>query len=150
MEATHSREINEESKLMCAALEKVWSVVNDMVSDMTNRGIILPSQVSVALRGAKVLINLCRYHPNVAHDVGPQSLDVVQGMCVSCCGADIVARIECELRSVEDMIVMKAFNTFGAEYAMQWQKRIAQCWKEIGKLQIQKEKPVTIPTPVQK
>jgi len=121
-------------KFLCAALEKVWFAVADMITDMRNRGIDVPHHVSVALQGARVMINLCKYHPNLESHIEPSTLDAVQGFCVACCGADIVARIECELRNIEDLMVVKAFNTLGEEYAGQWQSRIGECWKEVGKL----------------
>ncbi|MFH1328669.1 MAG: hypothetical protein ABIH76_07520 [Candidatus Bathyarchaeota archaeon] len=74
--------------------------------------------------GLKVLINLCKYHPNVAYDIELSEIDAVQGICVRCCGADIVARIVCELRSVEDLMIPIAINAgLNSEYVKQWQNK---------------------------
>ena len=55
-----------EGKRMCAALEKIWFTIADMIVDLRGKGVVIPHEASVALDGAKVLLNLCKYHPNVA------------------------------------------------------------------------------------
>ena len=122
-------------KIICTALEKIWLTINEVVADITKKGVVPAHQVMIAIQGAKVLINLCKFHPNVAHDINPQTLDAVQGFCVTCCGADIVARIECELRKVEDLIVIEAFTKVGEQYALQMQNRIRVSWDEVMKAQ---------------
>ena len=131
---TSSLHVEKKGKLYCHALEKLWFVVADMIIDMNNREITPPRQATVALEGAKVLINLCKYHPDLSEAIGPQTLDSVQGLCVTCCGADIVARIECELHNIEDIMLVKAVNTLGTEWVLQWQKKISECWEELGKI----------------
>ncbi len=120
-------------KAACEVLEKIWSILVKMVSDMRKRKVDIPNQVNVALEGARIMINLCKHHPKLESIITPQTLDSVQGFCVACCGQDVIARIECELRTTEDILMIRAFNNLGEEYAEKWQKRLMKYWEKIGK-----------------
>ena len=117
-----------------AALEKVLLTITDMVTDLRKRGVTPPRQVPAGLQGARVLISLYKYHPNLSKDIGSSEIDTVQGLCITCCGADIIARIECELHHVEDLLIAKAVNALGEDYAMHWQSILGERWKEVGRL----------------
>ncbi len=124
-----------EEKLVCETLENIWKVVADMVIDFKDKGVPVTTIVSTSLQGSRALINLCKSHPKLAHDKWSSEINAVQGMCVDCCGADIVARIECELNGIEDRMISEAVNAgLSDEYIMQWQNKIKERWIERGKI----------------
>jgi hypothetical protein len=104
-----------------------------MKIDMVFKGVQLPSQLSLSLRGVKVLINLCRFHTKEGYNIKSTDLSAIQGFCENCCGMDIVARIQCELQTAQDVMTAKAVNTLGEEYAKQWQSKLTPLWAEVGK-----------------
>jgi len=122
-----------DEKLVCDGLDEIWRMEADLASELRKEGIEVPRQVRTALDGAKIMINLCRHHPRLDQTItGPGTLDAIEGLCVGCCGRDIVARIACELRKIEDMLIIKAFNAAGQDYAMNWQKKSREVWERVG------------------
>jgi len=112
----------------CEQLEKAWQVLNDAAAELASRIVNLPPDVNVSLRGAKDLINLCKSHPKLDHLTAGE-VDAYVGFCVACCGADVVARIKCELRNVEDMLVLKAMKELGSNYALRLQEKTMKAWE---------------------
>ena len=112
----------------CEQLEIAWQILNDATVELGSRIAVLPSDVYVSLRGAKDLIDLCKSHPKLA-ELAPSTIDSHEGYCVACCGSDIVARIKCELRSVEDILILKAVNELGSKDAMKLQGKIMKAWQ---------------------
>jgi hypothetical protein len=88
----------------------------------------LPTDIYVSLRGAKDLIGLCKSHPKLA-DLTPATIDLHEGYCVACCGSDIVGRIKCELRTVEDLLILKAMNELGSKDALKLQEKTMKAWQ---------------------
>jgi hypothetical protein len=127
----------QQTRTQCEQLELAWQVLNDATMELASRVATLPPDIFVSLRGAKELIDLCKSHPKIS-EVTPATIDSHEGYCVACCGSDIVARIKCELRSVEDLLVLKAVNELGSNDALKLQQKIMKAW--------QWTKPLTVTT----
>lgn len=119
---------DQRTRRQCEELETAWQILNDATMELASRIATLPPDVYVSLRGAKDLINLCKSHPKLA-DMTPATIDLHEGFCVACCGADIVARIKCELRSVEDLLILKAMNELGSKDALSLQEKTMKAWQ---------------------
>jgi len=118
----------ERTRKQCEELEKAWNILNEATLELSNRAIAIPPDIYVSLRGAKDLIGLCESHPKLS-ELTPSDISSREGFCVACCGSDIVSRIKCELRSVEDLLVLKAMNELGSEYALKLQERTTKAWE---------------------
>jgi hypothetical protein len=105
-----------------------WQILNDATIDLASRIPTIPPDIYVSLRGAKDLIDLCKSHPKLA-DMTPATIDSREGFCVACCGSDIVGRIKCELRSVEDLLILKAMNELGSKDALKLQEKTMKAWQ---------------------
>ena len=121
----------------CEQLEIAWQVLNEATVELASRIRTLPPDIYVSLRGAKDLIDLCKSHPKLA-ELTPATIDSHEGYCVACCGSDIVGRIKCELRSVEDLLILKAMNELGSKDALKLQEKTMKAW--------QWTKPLTVTT----
>lgn len=119
---------DEGTRRQCEQLQKAWQVLNDAAIELNSRIVNLPPDIYVSLRGAKALISLCESHPKLA-DLTAQEIDTHVGFCVSCCGSDIVARIKCELRNVEDLLILKAMNEVGSDFALRLQEKTMKAWE---------------------
>jgi hypothetical protein len=102
----------EKAREQCEQLEKAWQILNDAAIELGSQTATLPPDIYISLRGVRDLIALCKSHPTVAH-LTPGEIDKYEGFCVACCGSDVVARIKCELRNIEDMLVLRAMNDLG-------------------------------------
>ena len=105
-----------------------WQILNDATTELASRITTLQPDIYVSLRGAKDLIDLCKSHPKLA-DIPTSVIDAHEGYCVACCGSDIVGRIKCELRSVEDLLILKAVNELGSKEAMRLQQKTMKAWQ---------------------
>jgi len=117
---------------ICEILDAIWAEITDMLRELINQKADIPQSTRLALDGAKVSISLCKSHPKLAFDVTPSMLDAVQGFCVGCCGADIVARIVCELKTAQDLITIKAVGVINESYIMSWQRKLEELWRKIS------------------
>jgi len=127
--------LEQRTRRQCDELEKAWQILNEVTTELASHIVNLPPDIYISLRGAKDLIALCKSHPKLA-DLTPGDIDSHEGFCVACCGSDIVARIKCELRSVEDLVILKAMNEIGSEFALRLQQKTMKAW--------QATKPLTI------
>ncbi|MEM1584081.1 MAG: hypothetical protein QW640_05355 [Nitrososphaerota archaeon] len=118
---------------ICNVLDGIWAEITEMLKELINRKVDIPQATRIALDGAKVLINLCKFHPRLAHDVTPSMLDSVQGFCVGCCGADVVSRIVCELKTAQDLITIKAVSVVDESVIISWQKKLEELWSKVSK-----------------
>jgi hypothetical protein len=125
------------TRSQCEQLELAWQILNDATIELSSRISTIPPDIYVSLRGAKDLIDLCKSHPKLA-DLTPATIDSRDGYCVACCGSDIVGRIKCELRSVEDLLILKAMNELGSNDALKLQEKTMKAW--------QWTKPLTVTT----
>jgi len=116
-----------QAKSECEKLEKTWNTLSDAVAELKKRGMAVPSDIYVALRGVRSLIDLCKGHPKL-EELVPADIDAHEGFCVACCGADVVARIKCEMRNIEDLLILKTFKEFGANYASRLQQKMMNAW----------------------
>jgi DNA-binding transcriptional MerR regulator len=116
------------SKRQCEGLENVWETLNEAAAELGKQIATLPPDIGVSLRGVRALLNLCESHPKL-EQLTPSELDAYEGFCVTCCGADVVARIKCELRNLEDMIILKAMNELGSDYAVRLQQKTLKSWE---------------------
>jgi len=119
---------DQRTRTQCEQLELAWQVLNDATIELASRVAVIPPDIFVSLRGAKELIDLCKSHPTIS-EVSPTTIDSHEGYCVACCGSDIVARIKCELRSVEDLLILKAVNELGSKDALKLQEKIMKAWQ---------------------
>lgn len=102
----------------CAKLGDVWEALSKITTDLKERGVNVPADVYTSLRGTRVLITLCRGHPNLK-DLVLADIETYKGFCVACCDTDIVARTRCELRNVEDLLVLWATKELGSKLAIE-------------------------------
>ena len=121
-------ETDQRTRSQCEELEIAWNILNDATTELASRIATVPPDVYVSLRGAKDLIDLCKSHPKIA-DITPATIDSHEGYCVACCGSDIVGRIKCELRSVEDLLILKAMNELGSDDALKLQQKTMKAWQ---------------------
>jgi hypothetical protein len=126
-----------QTRAQCEQLEVAWQILNDATIELASRVAVLPPDVYVSLRGAKDLIDLCKSHPRLS-ELTPATIDSREGFCVACCGSDIVGRIKCELRSVEDLLILKAINDVGSDFALKLQQKTMRAWQAM--------KPLTVST----
>jgi len=129
--------VEERTKRQCGELEKAWEILNEATIELASRIPSVSPDIFVSLRGAKDLISLCESHQTVT-ELMPSQIDTYQGYCVSCCGSDIVGRIKCELRNVEDLLILKAMNEVGSDFALKLQEKTMKAW--------QATKPLTVTT----
>lgn len=117
----------ERAKEECTKLGDVWEALSKMTVELKGKGVNVPPDIYASLRGTKALITLCKGHPKL-EDLVPGDIDTHEGFCVACCGADVVARIKCELRNIEDLLVLKATHELGNDFAVKLQQRTVKAW----------------------
>ena len=118
------------AKQECTKLGEIWEALSKMTAELKGKGVNVPPDIYASLRGTKGLITLCKGHPKL-EDLVPGDIDSHEGFCVACCGADVVARIKCELRNIEDLIVIKATHELGNDYAVKLQQRATKAWEPL-------------------
>jgi hypothetical protein len=121
-------ETDQRTRQQCEQLETAWTILNDATTELAGKIVALPPDIYISLRGAKDLIGLCKSHPKLA-DLTPSTIDAREGFCVACCGSDIVGRIKCELRNIEDLLILKAINEVGSSYALKLQEKTMKAWQ---------------------
>ena len=124
------------ARLECEKLSEVWDALSQVTTELKNRGVNVPPDIYASLRGTKSLITLCKAHPKL-EDLVPGDIDAHEGFCVACCGADVVARIKCELRNVGDLLMVWATKELGSGSAMELQEKMSKAWEPF-------EKPVSV------
>jgi len=120
----------ERAKQECTKLEEVWEALSKITAELKGKGVNVPPDIYTSLRGTKALITLCKGHPKL-EDLVPGDIDAHEGFCVACCGADIVARIKCEMRNIEDLLVIKATHELGSDYAIKLQQKATKAWEPL-------------------
>jgi hypothetical protein len=120
----------ERAKQECTKLEEVWEALSKITAELNGKGVNVPPDIYNSLRGAKSLITLCKGHPKL-EDLVPGDIDAHEGFCVACCGADVVARIKCEMRNIEDLLVIKATHELGNDFAVKLQQRAMRAWEPL-------------------
>jgi hypothetical protein len=123
-----SQVTEEKARHQCDLLEKTWDILNEIVADLRNHGLNVDAEIYTSLRSTKTLITLCKTHPRLS-EIMPQEIDTYLGFCVGCCGQDVVTRVKCELRNVEDRLIIKAMNELGNEYALKLQQKTVKAWE---------------------
>jgi hypothetical protein len=118
------------AKQECTKLEDVWEALSKITVELKEKGVNVPPDIYSSLRGTRSLITLCRQHPKLENLV-PGDIDAHEGFCVACCGADVVARIKCELRNIEDLLVIKATHELGNNYAVKLQQKTMKAWEPL-------------------
>jgi bacterioferritin (cytochrome b1) len=120
----------ERAREQCALLENTWGIINEVTADLQNQGLSVAPDVYTSLRTTKSLIDLCRTHSKLA-DVSPREIDRYLGFCVGCCGQDVVTRVKCELKNVEDRLIIEAMNQRGKDFALRLQQRTVKAWEPL-------------------
>jgi len=118
----------ERTREQCYLLEKTWETLDEISADLKNRGIDIAPEIYTSLRSTKSLITQCQTHPN-PDELTPREIDSYLGFCVGCCGQNVVSRIKCELRNVEDHLIIQAMNGLGNEYALKLQQKTVKTWE---------------------
>lgn len=118
----------EKARYQCDLLEKIWDTLNEIIADLRNRGLSVDAEIYTSLRSTKTLITLCKTHPRIS-ELMPHEIDSYLGFCVGCCGQDVVTRVKCELRNVEDRLIIQAMNEVGNEYALKLQQKTVKSWE---------------------
>ena len=116
----------EQTREQCYLLGKIWDMLNEISADLGDRGVNLSQEIYTSLRSTKALITQCQTSPG---EMTPNEIDSYLGFCVGCCGQDVVSRVKCELRNVEDRVMIQAMNELGAEYALKLQQRTVKAWE---------------------
>jgi len=123
--------VNEDrAKQQCELLEKAWEAISELTADLKNKGLKVPVDIDTSLRSTKSLLALCQSHPKLS-DIVPREIDTYLGFCVGCCGQDVVTRIKCELRNVEDRLIIQAMNELGTEPALRLQQKTVKAWEPL-------------------
>jgi len=123
--------LNEErTREQCYLLEKTWDAMNEICADLKNRGINVTPEIYTSLRSTKSLITQCQTHPN-PNELTAREIDSYLGFCVGCCGQNVASRIKCELRNVEDHLIIQAMNEIGQEYALRLQQKTVKAWEPL-------------------
>jgi len=118
----------EKARYQCDLLEKTWDILNEIIADLKNRGLNVDAEIYTSMRSTKTLVTLCKTHPRLS-ELMPHEIDSYLGFCVGCCGQDVVTRVKCELRNVEDRLIIQAMNELGNEYALKLQQRTVKSWE---------------------
>lgn len=123
--------MNEErGKQQCELLEKTWDALNELTGDMKKQGLAISPEVDTSLRSTKSLLALCLSHQKLS-EIGPREIDTYLGFCVGCCGQDVITRVKCELRNVEDRLIIQAMNELGTEPALRLQQKTVKAWEPL-------------------
>jgi rubrerythrin len=117
-------------KQQCALLEKTWEALNELTGDMKKQGVTIAVDIDTSLRSTKALLALCQSHPRIS-DIAPREIDSYLGFCVGCCGQDVITRVKCELRNVEDRLIIQAMNELGTEPALRLQQKTVKAWEPL-------------------
>ena len=120
----------ERSRGQCVLLERTWDTLNDVAVDLKNQGLTVAPEIYTSLRSTKSLIGMCETHPKLS-ELAPRDIDSYLGFCVGCCGQDVVTRIKCELRNVEDRLIIQAMNELGSEHALRLQQKTLKAWEPL-------------------
>ncbi|MGA2626075.1 MAG: hypothetical protein ABSF63_03310 [Candidatus Bathyarchaeia archaeon] len=120
----------EQTREQCYLLEKTWDALNEISADLKNRGINVTPDIYTSLRSTKSLITQCQTHPN-PDELTSREIDSYLGFCVGCCGQNVASRIKCELRNVEDHLIIQAMNEVGKEYALRLQQKTVKAWEPL-------------------
>jgi len=120
----------ERTREQCYLLEKTWDTLNEISADLKNRGINVTPEIYTSLRSTKALITQCQTHPN-PNELTAREIDSYLGFCVGCCGQNVASRIKCELRNVEDHLIIQAMNEIGQEYALRLQQKTVKAWEPL-------------------
>jgi len=124
-------QLNEErARQQCELLEKTWDAMNEICADLKNRGVSVSPEIYTSLRSTRTLITLCKTHQKLS-EILPQEIDAYLGFCVGCCGQDVVTRVKCELRNIEDRLIIQAMNELGNDHALRLQQKTIKAWEPL-------------------
>jgi bacterioferritin (cytochrome b1) len=118
------------SKQQCELLVKVWDTINEVATALKERGLTLPAEIETSLQSTRKLLDMCRNRPRLS-ELTSQEIDDYLGFCVGCCGQDVMTRIKCELRTVEDRLIVQAVNDLGTETATALQQKTMRAWEDL-------------------
>jgi hypothetical protein len=114
----------------CGLLMNVWEALSQAMVNLKNQGLTIPPEIDSSLRSTRSLLNLCQEHQHLS-DLAPSEIDSYLGFCVGCCGQDIVTRVKCEMRNVEDRLIIQAMNDLGTEPALRLQQKTVKAWEPL-------------------
>ncbi len=114
----------------CRLLMNVWETLSEATVDLKNQGLTIPPEIDTSLRSTRSLLTLCQEHQKLSN-LAASEIDSYLGFCVGCCGQDIVTRVKCEMRNVEDRLILQAMNDLGTEPALRLQQRTVKAWEPL-------------------
>jgi len=118
------------ARQQCGLLMNVWEALSEATVDLKNQGLTIPPEIDTSLRSTRSLLTLCQQHQKLS-DLTPSEIDSYLGFCVGCCGQDIVTRVKCEMRNVEDHLILQAMNDLGTEPALRLQQKTVKAWEPL-------------------
>jgi hypothetical protein len=120
----------ERVRQQCGLLMNVLETLSEAMVDLKNRGLTISPEVDTSLRSSRSLLTLCQELQKLS-DVEPSEIDSYLGFCVGCCGQDIETRVKCEMRNVEDRLILQVMNDLGTEPALRLQQRTIKAWEPL-------------------
>ena len=103
--------------------EETWKVLADLLTDLREKGEMIPGDIMEDLRSAKTLINLL--------EVDPEHIENL-------------TKLETFMSNVESYLIFVAQDKFGNEYAEGWMKKLEEAGKKFHEKKEKKPvKPVT-------
>ncbi len=108
----------------------VWEALSEATVNLKNQGLAVPNEIDSSLRSTHSLLTLCQEHQNFPA-LAPSEIDSYLGFCVGCCGQDIVTRVKCEMRNVEDHLIIQVMNELGTEPALRLQQKTVKAWEPL-------------------
>lgn len=92
--------------------EEVWSVLADLLTELRNKGEVVPADVMNDLRSAKTMIQILKADSTHVENI---------------------PRIEIYLENVEFCLISAAQERFGSEYVERWMKKIEEARRRVPK-----------------
>ena len=90
--------------------EEVWRVLDDLLTELRQKGEMIPADVMSDLHSAKTMIQILKADPSHAENV---------------------PRVETYLKNVEFGLLCVAQERFGTKFAERWMKKLAEARKEV-------------------
>jgi len=91
--------------------EEVWNVLADLITELRNKGQLIPANVMNDLRSAKTMIQV--YKADTKH-------------------IENIPRIETYLESVEVQLISMAQEKVGSEFVVKWMKKLEEARRKVS------------------
>jgi hypothetical protein len=95
--------------------EEIWKVLDSLLTDLKQRGEVIPAEVMKDLHSAKTMIQILKADPGHAENI---------------------PKVEIYLENVEFHLVSMAQGRFGQRYVERWMKKIEEARKEASEKRV--------------